>query len=81
MHDRSRKGRAPTGDKHGHRTHPGLAKGQRNGRAKLTDDDVRAIRRIFASGGITRRDLAKQFGVSNVVIGNILSGKSWSHVQ
>ena len=45
-------------------------------KAKLTDDDVRAIRR--ASGSYP--EIAKQYGVSSKMIGFIKRGKSWRHV-
>jgi hypothetical protein len=51
--------------------------GIENAKAKLTEDDVVAIR---GSSGLTNTKLAELFGVSKVQIGNIRNGKSWSHV-
>jgi hypothetical protein len=50
--------------------------GIKNGRAKLTDIEVRAIFKDRRSSKI----LAEKHGVSRVVICNIRRGKSWSHV-
>lgn len=49
------------------------ARGSRNGRAKLTTDDVRAIRASTARG----KELSTQYGVSATVIGQIRRGKLW----
>lgn len=51
--------------------------------AKLTEDDVREIRRRFkgwdkVNGG---RPLAREFGVTDVTIRNIVYRKDWKHVE
>jgi hypothetical protein len=55
-------------------------KGERNGRAKLTEDDVREIR-VLLGFDISQRDIAKQFNVGQTIIYQIKIGKSWAHVQ
>lgn len=52
------------------------ARGERQGRAKLSDDDVRAIRASAAR----IVDLAAQYGVAETTISNIRHGKRWTHV-
>lgn len=52
-------------------------RGEAHGRAKLTDDDVRTIRRF---SGRTHAAIAADFGVSDVLVSQILSGKIWSHI-
>jgi DNA invertase Pin-like site-specific DNA recombinase len=47
--------------------------------AKLTADDVREIRRLFATG-VTIDMLTKRFSVTKSTIGNIVNGKSWKHL-
>lgn len=47
--------------------------------AKLNDDSVREIRRLNKSG-VGQPTLAKQFGVSQRAIVQVLKGLSWSHV-
>lgn len=54
--------------------------GQGRGRAKLTDDEVRAIRTEYAAGKWTRKDLAYIYDVGVAAIGNVLSGRSYAHV-
>lgn len=66
MMDRVRKGR-----------HPRKAnKGEANGRAKLTDRDVRAIKGMPG----THAHAARVFGISEFVISGIRKGRFWSHV-
>jgi len=47
--------------------------------SKLTEDDVREIRRL--AGIVTREDLARRYGVSVSTIYSVTSGKHWSHVK
>lgn len=78
--DRSRLGpkEPATGDRHGSRTHPErLARGERNGDATLTEAQVVAIREAV---GRTQADLAREFGVTQVEIGLIRRGVTWTHV-
>ncbi|MFB6367189.1 HNH endonuclease [Paenibacillus elgii] len=51
--------------------------GTKNGRAKLSEDDVIEIRRETKS---TNTELARRFSVDRKVIYNIRSHKSWKHV-
>ncbi len=51
-------------------------KGERHGQAKLTDDDVREIRRLNETG-ISGRKIAQRFGVSRWSVQDILSGRNW----
>jgi hypothetical protein len=48
--------------------------------AKLTDEDVAEIRRLYAAGGISQPALAKRYGVNNSVICRAIAGKTWRHV-
>jgi hypothetical protein len=50
-----------------------------NGRAKLTEAEVREIRRRRSSGELLR-DCAALFGVSKSLISQITRGKRWTHV-
>lgn len=51
-------------------------KGEGNGRAKLTLEQVQIIRERHANGEYQYR-LAKEFGVSQVQIGHIVNRKAW----
>lgn len=56
------------------------AKGERHSHAKLTDDEVREIRRLRQDGWL-QRDVAKRFGVAPSQISMITHGKTWKHVK
>jgi hypothetical protein len=78
-HDRAVKGRSARPNN--------PSRGERNGRALLTREQVRAIRELHeAEGrklhgrprqGITRKEMALRFGVSIPAIDAILSGRNW----
>lgn len=51
--------------------------GSLNGNARLTEDDVRAIRR---AGG-TNTAVAAEFGVTHQMISKIRARKAWKHVE
>ena len=60
--------------------HGTFALGSRRGQAKLTEDGVREIRKIVANGGATQRELAKRYGVSEIVVSFAVNRKTWKHV-
>lgn len=53
---------------------------EKESQAKLTDDDVRQIRRIYDKKTFNQYALAQQFGVSQSLINGILKGKRWAHL-
>lgn len=55
------------------------ARGERHGRAKLTEQQVREIR--SRAGQESQRTLALQYGVSAAMISFVQAGKNWSHVK
>lgn len=59
----------------------GNSKGIRNGRSKLSDVDVREIRRIYAVGELSQNGLAARFKIGQSTISEILLGKKWTHVK
>ena len=63
-------------DKIAHGTHQA---GTKNGRAKLSDSDVRAMRALRERGESFAK-LGKKFGVSNQTAFGICKGKNWRHV-
>jgi hypothetical protein len=63
MNDKTRKGRA--------------ASGERNGRAKLSEKQVAEIRDLLKKG-IAKKAIARTYGVSDTLIRYISVGKSWS---
>lgn len=54
-------------------------KGVQHGRAKLTEDAVREIRALKASGAKSI-ELARKYGVSDFVISQIVKNRLWTHV-
>lgn len=54
-------------------------RGEKHHKAKLTVDQVRAIR-IAVDAGIAQRALARQYGVSRRAISFIVSRQNWGHV-
>lgn len=68
------------GDRHPFRLHPEKAsRGEAHYRAKLTEDQVRAIRAEHAAGA-SYLALAARYGVGKTTIGHILAGRSWKHL-
>jgi len=55
--------------------------GERNGRAKLTEDQVREIRQLYGAGGWTFAGLGRQYGVAYQIISAIVRRTSWSKVE
>lgn len=54
-------------------------RGERNVKAKLTENDVLNIRNSFASG-ISKKTLEVQFNIGKTQLNYILNGKAWKHL-
>lgn len=54
--------------------------GENNGGAKLTKFRVEEIFLRYQAGGVTQRQLAVDYNVSDVTISHIVTGHNWSHV-
>jgi hypothetical protein len=48
--------------------------------AKLTPEKVVEIRRLYATGEYAQTTLAKQFGVNQMSISNVVTRRHWNHV-
>lgn len=71
-------GRLPRGDQHHSRTNPErLARGERHGQGKLTWAGVQAVRASYSAGGVSQRQLAEKYGVSQSLISNVILRKIW----
>lgn len=55
-------------------------KGEKHSQAKLKEEQVRDIRARYAAGGITQRELAKRYKVSQSLINAILNHQLWGHL-
>lgn len=62
-------------------------RGETHGNAKLTDDDIREIRRLSAlhegyhSYENSYRDIAQKFGITFGLVGHIVRRKAWKHIE
>lgn len=59
---------------------PGWNIGERHGNSKLTEDDVRRIKRLIDEDELTFADIAQAFGVTTGTVSHIHTGRLWSHV-
>ncbi len=56
-------------------------KGENNPAHKLTEQDVIQIKLLLKEGKLSQRKIAKIFGVSQLIISKINTGKIWSHIK
>jgi hypothetical protein len=56
-------------------------RGEINGNSKLTEETVRAIRREYAAGQLTQRQLSERFGVCKATIYGVATRRWWKHVR
>lgn len=54
--------------------------GVKNGNAKLTEREVRQIRRCIEAG-MPQRQIAQAFGVSQITVSRIKNRKRWDHIK
>jgi hypothetical protein len=77
--DAKDKGRLAAGDRHWTIQNPtNLARGSKHHKAKLTEDDVRLIRKSYPQ--VSQHKLAAQFGVTQANIQCIVTGKTWRQI-
>lgn len=93
MADMRAKGRSAKGSRNGSYTHPesrrwGKAvpeesrlRGERNPSSKISENEVREIRALYANGGISQREIAKRYGLSQAGVSVIVAGKRWAHLD
>jgi NUMOD4 motif len=55
-------------------------KGSERSTAKLNEDKVREIKKLYSEGGYSFAKLAKKYLVGKTAIQNIINGKKWKHV-
>lgn len=63
------------------RGRPGVARGERQGSAKMTEAKVRAIRARYARGDVTHAELAAKHSVTPAAISHIVNRRNWRHVE
>ena len=60
--------------------HDGHNCGEKYGRSKLTEERVLEIRRLYAAGDHTQRQLGEKFGTDKSNIGQIVRRVTWRHI-
>lgn len=63
-----------------HGTHTGLICGEECGASKLTEQNVKEIRKLYKSKSFIQRQLADKFNVARQTIGCIIKRISWKHI-
>ena len=66
---------------HALRTGLSMARGETHGQAVLTDEQVREIRREYKGGWGEQTRMAKQYGVSQAIVSQIVRGEVWMHLD
>ena len=65
--------------RHGLWRHPERAAGgSRNGSAKLTEDQIKEIRRLYATGEWKQSEIAEAYGVIQQNVSMIVRGRTWT---
>ena len=59
----------------------GTSEPGRHPNTKLSDEQVRDIRRRHDAGGVTMKQLAPEYGVSPSQVSNVIHRKCWAHVE
>jgi len=72
---------AAAGKRASFEANPTIYQGEKNGRAKLTGEKVREIRRLYAAGNHTQTALAALFDIDQTVVSKVVLRKSWRHLD
>ena len=77
--DKWNKGRGRTVIGRWRQLHP--PRGETNGRAKLTSEQVTEIKSRYAAGGVTQEQLWTEYSISRAQLQRILHGKAWHTIE
>lgn len=55
--------------------------GEQSGMAKLTEAEVKEIKKLYTSGERNLTALGRRFGVRRITVANICRGKTWKHIN
>ena len=61
--------------------HGTAARGERHGKAILSEQDVSAIRGRYALGGISQRALAAEYGLNHSTVQALIERRTWREVK
>lgn len=70
----------PTANQADRKLHGTTYEGEQHHSAKLTENDVRAIRKLYATGSYSYTQLAKKYRVDFTNIACIVKNKTWKHI-
>lgn len=56
-------------------------RGENNWTSKLTHNDVRKIKELYATGEYFQREIGKMFNVTQANISLIIKGRNWKHLK
>jgi group I intron endonuclease len=59
---------------------PPNVKGEKNGRAIVTEEDVSKIRNLYASRKYSQKEIASMFKIGQTTVSDIVLRKKWTHV-
>jgi len=62
------------------RCYTGYQKGESNGYSKFSDEDVKNIRKLYATGDYTTVKLGKMYNVHRATISLMVNNKTWQHI-
>jgi len=57
------------------------SKGETNGRAKLSEPDVREIRNLYEQDKLTISEIARRYGIGWTTVNHILKNETWVDVK
>ena len=66
--------------RHAHETGLTQMRGEDNVKAKITEDDVREIRRLYNEEGMSKLAISRLYPISDAMVGNIVRGDNWTHI-
>ena len=73
-------GHWPWGDRHGSSTHPeSRPRGEKIGSHKISEKDVREIRKLAASG-MFQREIGILFSLDQSSVSDVVNRKTWFHI-
>lgn len=55
-------------------------RGTQHHHSKFTEDDIRQMRALYATGTMRQKDIAAQFGTVQTVVGKIVRREAWLHI-
>jgi len=55
-------------------------KGSKQAQSKLTESDVLKIRKTYCAGGVSLRQLARRYGVSQTLVRYVITRRNWKHI-